>query len=140
MAAQLRFKDILPGNFYSFEKIVSTQAIADFARWTGDFSPLHMDPAFGKKSPFGSNIAHGMLAACFFSTLIGMYCPGERSLYLSQTLNFRSPVFAGDQVLVRGTVVSKNESIRLVTLKTEILKQGIVVIDGEAKVRVSADE
>jgi 3-hydroxybutyryl-CoA dehydratase len=140
MAAQLRFEDILPGDCHSFEKIVTTETIADFARWTGDFNPLHMDLAFGKKSPFGGNIAHGMLAGCFFSTLIGMYCPGERSLYLSQTLNFRSPVFAGDHLLVRGTVVSKNESVRLVTLKTEILKQGVVVIDGEAKVRVSDDK
>lgn len=81
-----------------------------------------------------------MLTGCFFSTLVGMHCPGENSLYLSQTLNFRAPIFAGDKVLVRGTVISKNDSIRLITLKTEILRQGAVAVDGEARVKVSDDD
>ena len=57
-------------------------------------------------------------------------------MYLGQTLNFRLPIFYSDEVEVRGEVVAKNDSIKVITLKTEILKAGKVVIDGEAKVKL----
>jgi acyl dehydratase len=100
---------------------------------------LHVDEEFGKKSVFNKNIAQGMLIASLFSTLVGMHCPGEKCLYLSQTLNFRSPVFYDDTITVKGTVVSKNDSIKVITLKTEIIKAGKAVITGEARVKVLED-
>ena len=62
-----------------------------------------------------------------------MYCPGRRSLYLSQSLNFHLPIFYGDDVVVRGTVVSKVDAFRIVTLKTEIIRSGQVAIEGIAR-------
>jgi len=108
----------------------------DFAKLTADFNPLHIKSDFGKKSLFKNNIVHGMLAGSLFSALIGMHCPGEKSLYMSQTLNFRMPLFYEDTVIVKGTITSKNDSIKLITIRTEILKNNRVMIDGEAKVRV----
>ena len=77
-----------------------------------------------------------VLAAGYFSALIGMHCPGQQSLYLSQTASFREPVYPQDRLTVRGTVVQKSESISVITIKTEILRGDRVVIDGEAKVKV----
>ena len=124
------------GREYAFTRAISPEDIAIFARLTGDNNPLHTNPVYGAESPFGKNIAHGMLAGSLFSTLVGMHCPGEKSLYVSQTLNFKKPIFPGDMLTVKGTIVAKNESIRLVTLKTEILKDDVVMITGEAKVKV----
>lgn len=136
----MRYSEIQIGSVYSFETQISQQDVLDFAKLTGDFNPLHVDADFGKKSRFKKNIVHGMLAGSLFSTLVGMYCPGEKSLYISQTLKFRSPLFHGDAVTVRGTVTNKNDSIKVITLKTEILKADKVAIDGEAKVMVINDE
>jgi len=138
-AARMNYQDIPLGAVYSFEKQISRQDIQSFASLTGDFNPLHTDPEFGKKSKFNNNIVHGMLAGSLFSTLVGMHCPGEKCLYLQQTLNFREPLFPDDKVTVRGTVVDKNDAIRIITLKTEILKNGRPVITGEAKVKVLED-
>ena len=55
---------------------------------------------------------------------------------MSQTLQFRKPVFYGDEVIVRGTVIEKSDSIKVITLKTEILHNGEVIINGEAKAKV----
>ncbi|MCD4718411.1 MAG: hypothetical protein K8S13_00925 [Desulfobacula sp.] len=41
-------------------------------------------------------IAHGMLSASLFSTLVGMHIPGISVIYKSQTLEFLRPVFIGD--------------------------------------------
>ena len=65
-----------------------------------------------------------------------MDCPGKRSLYVSQTLEFRQPVFYGDKLTVKGTVVEKSDALQMITLKTEILKTGQVAVSGQARVKV----
>jgi len=77
-----------------------------------------------------------MLAGSLFSTLVGMVCPGKKNLYLSQSLNFKKPIFFGDNLEVKGTVKGKIESMHMIVIKTEILVDGSIVIDGEAKVRL----
>jgi acyl dehydratase len=135
--ADLNFADIKEGATYQFTKKITRDCVLKFADLTGDFNPLHVDEEFGKKSQFQKNIVHGMLAGSLFSTLVGMNCPGKRSLYLSQTLNFKAPLFYDDIVTVKGTVIAKNEAVRIITLKTEIEKEGKVCINGEAKVIVN---
>lgn len=135
-AAVLKYSDISVGSSYSFKRTVSYQDGQDFAKLTGDFNPLHVDSVFGKRSQFKKNVAHGMLVASFFSTIVGMYCPGEKNLYVSQTANFKGPIFYGDTVQVKGTVIEKSDSIRLITLKMEVFKDDKIVLIGEARVKV----
>src|SRR6185436_3002132 len=97
-ARQLSFTEIQVGDSVSFLHTLSAEAVAAFAELSGDYNPLHTDEAFAAESPFGRTIVHGMLTASLFSTLIGMYCPGERSLYVGQTLAFKVPVFKGERV------------------------------------------
>jgi acyl dehydratase len=139
-ALRLSFEEIEVGSIHSFERELSPADILAFAKLTGDFNPLHVDEEFGRASEFKQNIVHGMLAGSLFSTLMGMYCPGEKCLYLSQSLNFRKPIFANQKVLVRGTVTAKNDSVRMLTMKTEILRDCQVLISGEAKARIIGDQ
>ena len=132
----LEYHDIEIGAVYHFHKKIHKEQVMEFARLIGDFNPLHIDPEFGENSLFKKNIVHGMLVGSLFSTLVGMYCPGEKCLYLSQSLHFKKPVFYNDTVMVRGTVQSKNYSMQLVTIKTEIVKDDIVAISGDAIVKV----
>ena len=138
-AKDLSLSDIKEGETYQFTKKITSNDVLEFANLTGDFNPLHVDKEFGEKSQFKRNIVHGMLVGSMFSTLIGMYCPGMKSLYLSQTLNFKIPIFYDDTVTVKGTVTAKNDAIHLITLKTEIIKEGKVCINGEAKIKVLED-
>ena len=138
-ATSLDFDAIKIGDVFQFTKTFSRDEVITFSRLTGDFNPLHVDTEFGKKSLFKKNVVHGMLASSLFSTIVGMHCPGKKSLYLSQSLNFKSPIFYDDVLVVKGTGSHKSKIIKLVSLKTEILKDGKVVISGEAKVKVLED-
>jgi len=133
----MKYEDIKIGDVYSFEKTLNKKDVLDFAKLTGDHNKLHVDETFGKNSKFKQNISHGMLAGSLFSTIIGMHCPGEDGFYVSQTLNFKNPIFYGDKVTVRGTVINKNDSVKMITLKTEILKEDKVAVIGEAKAVVN---
>ena len=132
----MHYEAITVGNTYSFERLVTEKDVRDFASLTGDRSPLHVDPKFGRHTQYGKNIVHGMLVASFFSTIVGMYCAGKESVYLSQSLQFKLPVFVGDTVTIQGTVVEKYDSVRAMRLKMEAIVDGKVAVLGEARVKV----
>jgi 3-oxoacyl-[acyl-carrier protein] reductase len=76
-----------------------------------------------------------MLLASLFSRLTGMYLPGKGSLFFSQSLNFISPAFIDDKVIVEGEIVKISRSTGIVTIKTIIKKENnIRLITGDAKV------
>ena len=133
---EYNYNEINIGNKFEFMRTLLVKDINNYAELTGDFNPLHCDSEYAKNTIFKNRIVHGMLAGSLFSTLVGMNCPGKKSLYLSQTLNFKTPLFYDDIVTVKGTVIAKNEVIHLITLKTEIIKEGKVCINGEAKIKV----
>ena len=131
----LSFEEITPGMKRGFEVTVTHEMLTAFSALTGDNNPLHMDCEYAKNAIFGKPVAHGMLVSSFLSRLVGMHLPGERSLFLSQTLNFRNPVHENDRVTVTGEVIRKSDRLKLITLKTTIARPGgEIVIDGEAKV------
>ncbi|MDO8505877.1 MAG: MaoC family dehydratase [bacterium] len=134
--AQSQYHDIKIGAIYEFKRTITHADVCAFADLTGDHNPLHVDQKFGAQSQFGKNVVHGMLAGSLFSTLVGMYCPGTSALYVSQTLQFKKPVFYGDTITVCGTVIDKYDSIKMVVLKTEVLRDGEVMVSGEARAKV----
>ena len=97
---------------------------------------MHVDPSFSKAKGFQDQVIHGMLAGSFFSTLVGMVCPGEKNLYLTQSLNFRKPIYLGSKLVVRGKIIEKVDSVKLLFLRTEILCGDEIVIEGEARVKL----
>jgi acyl dehydratase len=137
---KMRYEDINVGQSYEFRRKITKEDIMGFAEISGDHNRLHIDEAYAKKTPYKKNIAHGMLAASLFSALVGMHCPGDSSLYLSQSLNFSEPVYPGDELHVIGTVIGKSDSTRIIILKTEIFNNGKKAVYGEAKVRVMSHE
>lgn len=134
----MKFEEIAVGYSISFNKKVSQEDMDAFALITGDVNSLHTDEAYAAKTKFKKRVVYGMLAASYFSTLVGMHIPGENALYLSQDLKFSLPIFINDELIVKGEVVEKHESVRIITIKTTILRQSDnkIAVSGEAKVLV----
>ena len=133
-AKDLAWEHIAVGDSDNFEVVVTDDMIRQFADVSGDHNPLHTDPAYAMTTKFGKPVAHGMLLASFFSRLVGMYLPGKHALYLSETLSFKNPVYAGDAIMVTGRVTQKSESTKIITIAVAISKiGGEVAVDGEAK-------
>ncbi len=130
------YDEIDVGKVFEFERHVTKIDVKDFAELTGDFNPLHLDEDYAKTTQFSGKIVHGMLIGSFFSTLLGMVCPGKKNLYLSQSLNFKKPVSIDSVLIVRGTIKKKIESMNVIIIKTEILCKDKIVVDGEAMVKV----
>ena len=131
----LNFEDIAIGDESHFSVKLTAEKLEHFASLSGDHNPLHMDEEYAKKSQFQQRVCHGMLLSSFFSQLVGMHMPGKRCLYLSQNLNFLHPCFIDDEILVKGVVIEKSDSTKILGIQTTISNQdGVLLVDGKAKV------
>ena len=116
-------------------KRITDSDIQVFADVTGDHNPIHLDDVFARTTRFGQRIAHGMLSASLISSVLANKLPGEGSVYLSQTLQFVSPVFPGDEITARVTVKEIRDDKPILRLETVCVNQsGKIVIRGEATV------
>lgn len=131
----LLLKDISVGDAAFFSRMFTQEDVLAFARLSGDKNPLHLDEAYARTTRFGQRLVHGMLVGSLCSALVGMYLPGKRCLYLSQTLLFRKPVFIGDTVVVRGIVRAKSGSTGVLEIGVSITKDHEEVLNGIATVQ-----
>ena len=136
-AREYSFNDIRVGQREVFQILIDGELVENFAKVSGDFSPLHMNEAYAKETRFSGRICHGMLLASFVSRLVGMYLPGKNALYFSQNLSFVNPCYIGENVTVSGEVIDKSEATRIIKLKTVVKnEQEKLLVEGTAQVLV----
>lgn len=117
---------------------ITDEMVRTFAALTGDTNPVHLDDAFAATTRFGRRIAHGMLAASLISATLANDLPGPGTVYLSQSIQFKAPVYPGDTVTAVIEVKSVREDKPIATLTTTCVNQdNITVIEGEAVVLFS---
>ena len=130
---------VKPGDTASRTRTISDEMIRTYAELTGDTNPVHLDDGYAAGTRFGRRIAHGMIAAGLISATLANDLPGPGTVYLSQSLKFKLPVFPGDTVTATVEVVSVRPDKPIVTLSTVCTNQeGEVVLEGEAAVLVTA--
>jgi 3-oxoacyl-[acyl-carrier protein] reductase len=136
-----RFNKIIIGQKAEFSHEITERDIEAFVNLTGDDNRIHIDKDFAKKTTFEKPVAHGMLSASFISTIIGTKIPGDGALWYSQTLEFLIPVRVNDEITVKAEVLSKNERLNSIELKTDVYNQNKqLVIKGIANVKIIEDQ
>lgn len=123
----LKYEDIGIGDRYTLKKTITEAMVKDFADFSGDYNPVHMDDNYCRSHGMPSRIVHGMLLMSFVSTLIGMYLPGEGTVWMSQTVDFVSPARIDDTVEITGEVSGKSDTnalgLKIIELKIRIRNQ-----------------
>ena len=138
--SELTFDQIDIGLTKEFDVIITQSLVDDFAKISGDYSPIHMNEEFAKSTKFGRKIVHGMLLASLLSRMVGMYLPGKYALYSSQTLEFHNPCFVGDKITVSSIVNDKSESTKIIKIETKITnKNKDILLYGEGRIIVRDD-
>lgn len=101
--------EMAPGLTESFTVTVTADMMDAFKVITGDVSPIHIDEAYARERGYAGRVVYGMLGASFFSTLAGVYLPGEHCLLHGVECKFARPIFIGDTLTVSGTVTDVSE-------------------------------
>ena len=138
--SEYTFDQIEIGLSIEFQVTISESMVDNFAKVSGDFSPIHMDDKYAKSTSFGKRVVHGRLLASFLSRVDGMYLPGKHALYLSQSVEFRNPCFIGDTVKVFSKVIDKSKSTKILKTESKITNpQNEILLTGVGRVIVRDD-
>jgi acyl dehydratase len=122
------------GQNYSEIFSFTQEDVNRFAEITGDHNPIHLDPVYASNTIFGKPIIHGILGASVLSKILGMYFPGEGTIYMSQQINFKRPMFVDVKyqaiLTVKEIIKDKNQAI--IETKISELESGKTNVIGEA--------
>lgn len=131
------FADIQEGMTESFQKEITVEMEEAFRKISGDDNPLHKDDEFAKQNGYKEHVSFGLLTASLYSTMAGMYLPGKYSLIHSLEIKLLKPVFVGDVLTVSRIIAGKQEDMKLLRLKVQIVNQdNICVSKADMKVLV----
>lgn len=94
-----------------------------------------MHKEYAEKLGFKNTIVHGFLVGSVISRIIGTEFPGEGSIYLSQTMSFKAPVFPDERLVAELEILDVTPSGKY-TIKTVISSKetGEIKLTGEALV------
>ena len=133
----MKIDDFYIGQTASLKKVYSTDDVKAFAELSLDKNPIHLDEEYAGNTRFGKRIVHGFLVGSLISAVFGTILPGEGAIYLHQEMNFRKPVYHGQEITatVMVTNIRKDKSILYfdTICKNEADE---IVIDGKAILKV----
>ena len=133
---KIPLEEIEIGMNVSYSQTITDADVKAFSGISGDRNPIHLDEQYAEKSRYKKRIAHGLMTASYFSALFGTKIPGEGCVYVSQSLNFKRPVYIGDTVVATVEVISVDLAKKRVFFRTTCKVKNKVVTDGEAELFV----
>ncbi len=107
-------------------RTITETDIVNFAAFSGDWYPLHVDVEYAKKSPFGERIAHGMLVLSATSGLMPLNEMAIQAFYGMDRVRFIGPTKIGDTLHVEMEVAElkdKGEWGGVVALQSTVKNQ-----------------
>lgn len=121
------------------EREINQEQVDRYARVSGDFNPIHVDPEYAANTDYGQTIAHGMLTLAFVSEM--MFANFFEAWIKGGKLRarFKGPVFPGDTLTTFGTLKSSTVMEQSTWLEYTVgcmNQRGETVISGDAKVEV----
>ena len=114
---------------------ISDELVSDFVKLSNDRNPLHTIDQFAIEKGFKSRIVQGNLQNCFISYFIGECLPSKNVMILSQTINFKKPVYINDILFLKVKIIGIFESVGLIEFDfnfknqlDKIISKGIIKI------------
>ena len=114
---------------------ISEELVCDFVKLSNDRNPLHTIDKFAIDKGFKSMVVQGNLQNCFISYFIGECLPSKNVMILSQTINYKKPVYINDILFLKVKIIGVFESVGLIEFDfnfknqlDEIISKGIIKI------------
>ncbi len=134
----LYFEDFKVGDIIKTRARTVTEAdIVNFAMFSGDWYPLHVDVEWASKTIFGERIAHGMCVLSIASGLMPLYDWAIIAFYGMDKLRFMSPTKIGDTLHVEVEITEcKQKELGGVVAFKQVVKNQRDEIAVQADVKV----
>lgn len=133
------FEEFRKGDYWlSPPRRLTRRDVEAFSRVSKDRHPLHLDPAYARRTLFKRTIAHGLLGLSMASGMLDGLGIIRKSIvaFVGLTWSFRAPIYPGDRIHLKVRVSRKRRTERsdrgIVVFGAELLNQdGETVQEGE---------
>lgn len=126
-------RELKVGDTASIRRTFTDEDVRLYADLSADRNPIHLDADYAAETQFKQRIVHGMLVGSLFSALLGEHLPGHGAIYMSQSLQFKAPVFLDMEVIAQVEIKAIREGRPIVTASTTVTDtQGKTLVAGEA--------
>lgn len=118
------------------EYVITEEVYEHFLAAFRDVNPLHVDDVFARKFGFPGKVMHGSILNGFISHFVGVLLPGRHAILHSVAVEYRTPSFLKDRILIQAKVTQKVESLRLIVLGFTLrnITRGELVAKAKAQV------
>lgn len=138
-AGALGTSDLSVGDWVAFDVRFNADEVDEFARVTGDKSPIHVSESYARAAGLPARVVHGMLVVSYVSTFVGMFLPGRRAMLMSEKFDFVKPVPVGATVTLSARVSQVSPATNAVTLSIAGVCRGLTHLRGSVLVRVRTE-
>ena len=90
---------------------ITAERVRDYAQASGDYNPIHIDPAFAATTEFGGTIAHGMLLIAYLTRLLSARFGRAWAATGVLEARFRAPARIGTTITAQGTVQAITDDV-----------------------------
>lgn len=110
--------------------------VRKIAEFSGDYNPVHLDEKYAKNTVFKRRIAHGLFCMGMVSNIIGNKLPGEGSIFMNESVNYRKPVYIDDVITCEVSIKEVQEGGKILLDFICKNESGKIVLDGTTLVKL----
>lgn len=109
-----------------------------FQRMSNDYNPLHTDEAFARIKGFPERVMYGNILNGFISHFVGMALPSRDVMIQTQYIQYRKPVFLGDEILLKAEIETTSDAVEIIDYKLKFYRvvepKNILVASGHVQI------
>jgi acyl dehydratase len=121
------------GDVAELSRVIGPKDIDLFSEISGDYNPLHYNPAVAKASTFGEIIVQGGISTAILNAVVAEQIPGPGSVFLEVNWKFLAPSRPGDTITGRVEVMEVRSDKPITKIRTTVTRQdGVVCVSGDA--------
>jgi len=129
----------LDQEFYRNIKITE-KLLFTFRELAGDYNPLHTDENYAKSKGYKGKVSYGNILGLLISSLVGESLKEYEVMLISQTINYKIPVYLGDTITLKGVIKIINDVLKVVKIKLQFSNMsGEVCASGDCMVKYLYD-
>lgn len=119
---------MVTGDTFEHRFLVSEKVYNGFIEHFGDRNPLHTDEAFAVSHGFKGRVMHGNILNGFLSFFIGECLPDKNVIIHSQTIQYKNPVYLGDELVFVAKVSNVSEAVNSIEFSFTFRNAGQKVV------------
>lgn len=114
----------------SFDQVynITESFVENFINLSNDKNILHVNDEFAKEKGFKSRVVHGNLQNCFLSHFIGECLPFKNVMIISQSINYKNPVYIDDKLFLEVIVNGVFNSVDVIEFKFHFKNQSNEIV------------